>query len=342
MLEIEIVECNIIEGGVEVFARAWQDGVQIGFGDGTVDIERFRVINPPHLIYTDTGTITYETTNEVTGEVTTYKLAENPEEAILQSLEHTISVLKKHDGSRIIPNKRGNTTTTVYGEDGALRDELNATWTAARESATAATSVENDVNSTAGAYIEYVPAAPSSKYRLKRVFLNFDTSSISDTDTIDSATMSLYVESTWDDANDAYSYISVTHNNSASDATFVAADFDDLYNSDGTTPIASGKALMEMCDSGEHMDLTSWSSSYADFSFNSTGLSKIDKTGYSKFGVSIGRDIEDAAPAHAGYTLEGISSYRGKGYTGTASDPKLVVVHSAATAGFTPKAMWFM
>ena len=33
MLEIEIVESNIIDGGVEVFARAWRDGKQIGFGN---------------------------------------------------------------------------------------------------------------------------------------------------------------------------------------------------------------------------------------------------------------------------------------------------------------------
>ena len=56
MLEIEIVKTNLIEGGIEVFARAWRDGNQIGFGaDGSVDVERFKVFNPPILVLDEQG-----------------------------------------------------------------------------------------------------------------------------------------------------------------------------------------------------------------------------------------------------------------------------------------------
>ena len=43
--DIEIVSMNTTKGGVEVFARAWAEKGQIGFGtDGSVEIERFRIL----------------------------------------------------------------------------------------------------------------------------------------------------------------------------------------------------------------------------------------------------------------------------------------------------------
>ena len=50
--DIEVVSMEAIDGGVAVFARAWdKSGQQIGFGkQGTVDIERFLIYNPPILV----------------------------------------------------------------------------------------------------------------------------------------------------------------------------------------------------------------------------------------------------------------------------------------------------
>ena len=46
-VKLEIVDTAKTQGGVEVFARAWRDGQQIGFGkDGTVDIERLGGLIP--------------------------------------------------------------------------------------------------------------------------------------------------------------------------------------------------------------------------------------------------------------------------------------------------------
>src|SRR3990167_7351815 len=60
--DIEVVETKAIEGGVEVFARAWTpDGKQVGFGkDGSVDLERFVFINPPILVVDPLGDILHE------------------------------------------------------------------------------------------------------------------------------------------------------------------------------------------------------------------------------------------------------------------------------------------
>ena len=70
--DIEIVSMKAIVGGVEVFARAWDaKGNQIGFGrDGTVDIERFRIFNPPILVDDPAGTVERTIVNERTLETT--------------------------------------------------------------------------------------------------------------------------------------------------------------------------------------------------------------------------------------------------------------------------------
>ena len=50
-LRIEIQSVAKIDGGVEVFARAWRGATPLGFGeDGSVEIERFRIFNPPVLV----------------------------------------------------------------------------------------------------------------------------------------------------------------------------------------------------------------------------------------------------------------------------------------------------
>src|SRR3989344_4431957 len=119
--EIEIVKMQSIRGGVIVFARAWENGVQIGFGsDGTVDIERFIIHNPPILVDDPNGEIIRTGTNSVTGEITERHLREDKLEALLQSLEHTISVKKEKFGpENIIAGKVGNTTSTFYPEAGS-------------------------------------------------------------------------------------------------------------------------------------------------------------------------------------------------------------------------------
>ena len=60
-LQIKVQSISKIEGGVEVFARAWREGQQLGFGtDGSVEIERFRIFNPPVLVPDPNGEIVRE------------------------------------------------------------------------------------------------------------------------------------------------------------------------------------------------------------------------------------------------------------------------------------------
>src|SRR3990167_1737916 len=48
--EVKAIEING-QHGIELFARAWRGTQQLGFGsDGSVEIERFRIFNPPILV----------------------------------------------------------------------------------------------------------------------------------------------------------------------------------------------------------------------------------------------------------------------------------------------------
>ena len=145
--DIEIVSINKIKNGVEVFVRAWvaqgkttvaykndtkpeildnglingddpniafiiHSGEQIGFGKvGTVDIERFIIINPPILVPDDNGDIIqiWIDENKIKH---TRKLREDTKEAILQIIEQALDVKKeKFDDSKIVKGKIGNTTS---------------------------------------------------------------------------------------------------------------------------------------------------------------------------------------------------------------------------------------
>ena len=94
--DIEIVSMKSIPEGVEVLARAWGENGQIGFGrDGSIDIERFRFINPPVLIDDPNGNIVRTSVDSRTLETIERRLREDPKEALLQSLEHVINVKKQ-------------------------------------------------------------------------------------------------------------------------------------------------------------------------------------------------------------------------------------------------------
>src|SRR3990167_9105794 len=123
--DIEVVDSNPIPGGVEVFARAWnKDGTQIGFGDGTVDLERFRFINPPIMVPDGTKTSKILEDGNI---VRLDNFIEDSEKALLLSLEHTISVVKRSGSDSIIKGKIGNTTTTIYPDPDVEDDSFDGT-----------------------------------------------------------------------------------------------------------------------------------------------------------------------------------------------------------------------
>lgn len=320
-ISIEIVDRKEINGGVEVFARAWKNGKQIGFGkDGTVDIERFRIFNPPILVDDPAGKIVREWGEKRPDGTIAMKrrtLREDPKEALLQVIEHNLAIMKNvHDGSAIIVGKRGNTTSTFYPAagnnspiDGWIRAS-GASWAAAHDATDG--SVVNTTNTTLLLETQH----DGGTFIIARIMTLFDTSSITSTNTITAATWSGYVSETSDNDNDGQDYISLVTATPAANNALSTADFDQF----GSTK-----------QSGD-LDIGSITTGYHTLTLNATGLGNISKTGITKFGVREGHDIENASISSTGTNINSVTMYAADN-SGTTADPKLVVEHELVVTG---------
>lgn len=330
--DIEIIETNVIDGGIEIFARAWKNGVQLGFGkDGTIDVERFRIFNPPVLVPDVNGSISKTITDSVNGDsVATYR--EDPEEAILQSLTHTISEVGK-EGTTIVAGSIGNTTDTFYPDANTETTSVDGTvyfdgYGSSNWSALTGASTGQGAYDSATSAPVYVGGYITPSFWLYRGFFLFDTSSIPDTDTIDSATFSVWPSSKAETQTTLTNKsIRLVSSSPASNTAIATTDFGSV----GSTALATDKTTASIS-----------TGSYTSFSLNSTGLSNISKTGVSKFALRHTADINSEAPQQTNPDkYDGIWVYSAD-QTGTTNDPKLVVVHSAAASTFTPRVSFIM
>lgn len=324
--DYEIVEVQQLENGVALFARVFENGEQIGFGDGTVDIERFIFINPPLLVEDPNGDIVVDDLDKDGNKKGELKYREDPEEAIKQALENTVDVMKtKHDSSKIVEGKRGNTTTTVYADAGdAVIRHANASWSTLRGAA-AGTSV----TTTTPTYVGW--EKEGAVFNGYQPFHMFDTSAIASADTISSATFSIYLNG--DNAVADSQQLSIGNSTQATWNSLGTGDFDQRGGAtEGCTRIN--------CPTGA-------TSGYLDFALNATGLGFIARsgetvpasasaTGKTQLAIRWSSDLDNSTPTNRTYM-----QIRMENTAGTSSDPKLVVEHAAA-ATFTPQAMWFM
>ena len=327
MLESEIVDSNIIEGGIEVFARAWRDGAQLGFGqDGTIDIERFRIFNPPILVQDENGDVvrTYQSTDPETGEVikewtTSYR--EDPEEAIIQSLEHIIAQVGR-DGSNIVPGKIGNTTSTFYPSPsggspvdgfGGRASAGSTNWSDPHDGV--GTFAVDDATSSIYLTLRSQSAPTNAWRQISRSIFGFDTSAIGG-DTISSATLSLRGTSTQIQSSWGISLAIDAVDQPASTDALVTGDFD-FGNFDNAD------------QSDTRISITSWNTGgYNDYPFNATGISNINKSGLSWFAARSDADLDDTPPSWQSNKDDRFLGYFAD-QTGTTNDPKLVVEHAA-------------
>lgn len=313
-VKAEIQSLSEIVGGVEIFARAWKNGKQLGFGkDGSVDLERFAISNPPILVDDPNGDIIQESIHDITKAIKFRKLREDPIEAIRQSLAHTIKLVGK-ENSPIVKGKIGNTTSTFYAHanDGFLYI-YNATYATARGAASA--SNIGTANALTDICFDYYDA--TQFYIMWRDFFNFLTGTTINGDTVNSAILSFFGGSAFSNP-DSRSLV-ITESTQV-DPT--ALSVDDFNNITLNTPT-------ELAD---RMTFASWSTSaYNDLTLNASGLAMINTVsgGYTKFCPRHSGDVDnDPIPAIGGRYNE-IQGYF-TDETGTTKDPKLVVVHTAA------------
>jgi len=306
LTDIEILEIREVDGHVEVFVRASKNGQPIGFGrDGSVEIERIRIKNPPLLVPDPVGTVEIKSIDSVTGKRTVQLFREDPAQALRDVVSDAIRLIGK-SGENIIKGKRGRTTTIIYASstdgvfgvgEGAWDPTHDATSGAAFES----TNIE------AGGY------KSGTVFSFYRGFTPFDTS-ILGSDTIISATVSLYPTLIKFTDNDGDDWVNVVQATVADPASPVAEDFDQIG------------AINNPTEGSTRIDISSSSTgAYLDWLLNATGLTWINGAGITQLGWREGHDALDLPYAGAdGNTRMRFSPSEA---TGTTQDPKLTIEH---------------
>lgn len=323
-LKVEIRSVKAIDNEVEVFARAWKGIQQLGFSqDGSVEWERFRIINPPVLVDDINGDIIREWTDKTTGEIKQRKLREDPSQALKDSLAHTISLIGKTNNN-IVKGKEGRTTLIVYPDanpestsvDGITRREsVNETWSTIRSGAGT-----NALPSNVDGSISIGSSLTTNQFReLRREVVLFDTSALTADATISSAIMSIKANDKTDNLTlgDGFKLV-VVSSTPASNTNLVAADFN-IANW-GSTEFSQ-----RIARSGFTVG------SFSNFTINATGLSNISKTSITKFGIrDAGYDIDNVQPTWVIDTFSQIN-WDAADTAGTTSDPKLVIEYTVPT-----------
>lgn len=318
--DIEVVSIEAIPGGVQVFARAWtKDGRQYGFGtDGSVDIERFRIFNPPIMVPDGTrhmATSTLPGGKEHVFEALGFK--EDPKEALLAVLEEVIALKKEKFGpERIAVGKVGNTTTTFYpARFGEVRrgDSLSESWATLRGGNGNVAAYDSS-----SMYAPFVNAdGATNMYGLHQIPLfPFDTSVIG-TDTISAGTFSIVTQGEWTSNGN----LDVNLSTGVMSSPVGITDYENTIAA-GTTALSSNRTISSF---------TSDDSTYNDFTLNSTGLGAINESGETVLSMRFGIDITaSGTPTWSSYGQSGLQ-HRNSDYAGTTKDPRLVLEHSVAS-----------
>lgn len=326
-ITVEVQSVSKIDGGIQVYARAWKKGQQLGFGaDGSVDIERFRIFNPPIMV--PDGTTHTVTMRGVSHEESNFK--EDPVQAVVQTLMHTISVAGK-TGTAIVPLKIGNTTDTYFPDanvettsfDGSANRDIGnpsaQTWATFR----AATASVLTQDSSASASIVGLQANDVGGAKFiyeERGWLLFDSSALPDTDTISSATLSLWATAKRDDNSAQWGA-------SAKDLEVVSAT---VTSNTGATAADYNITQFGSTEFGVIAYASVTTGAYNDITLNASGIAAVSKTSITKFGTLTGATFDNVDPGTGAVNGFTGNTYAMADTAGTTNDPKLVVVHAAA------------
>src|SRR3989344_2533141 len=223
-----------------------------------------------------------------------------------------------HDTSKFAFVKRALATTDTFypnpnpettSVDGIMARTTDGTWTEVR------TGIGESSSDTLllGSFRLQSAATTNVWSELDRAIFGFDTSSIPDTDTIDSATVSFYGSSRTDNFSQS---IVLDRRVPTSPTAITTGD----YNLSGWNVVEQATGRITIAS----LSITG----YNDFTLNATGLSNISKTGVSWYGLRLSADFDNSEPTWAASLNANINVYFAD-QTGTDKDPKLVVVHTA-------------
>jgi len=319
---LDVEDVTQIDGGVQVFLRAFQEGQPVGFGkDGTVEFERFRIFNPPVLVPDPNGEIQIEYTDEETGKPAIRAFRYDPAEAVTQVLAHVVSIVGK-EGDLIIQGKHGNTTDIYFPilDGQTYRDSLSMGYSSARNNA--GTGYENQPTSDRRFVGQRWDSSSATTF--VRSIYGFDTSALG-SDTVSLAVFSIYGSGYTTPACGTYSGgVTLDYTEPASPSTLANTD----YN------IAEWAGIAQSDDT---FNSGSWSTSgYNDFTLNAAGLANINGSGNTWLGA---RDSAEMANSDQSSNVGscGNNEFGPRGYfsgqTGTSQDPILTITHDSGGGG---------
>ena len=209
--------------------------------------------------------------------------------------------------------------TTVDGT--LVRHIASATWSDVRDG-----DGTISLSSNATASFIYLETGSNQYKEIDRSVFVFDTSSIPDTNTIDSATFSVYI--TGKNTTLTGQSVRLVASTLASDSSLANSDYEGTNGN--TTAYASDIALSGIS-----------TSAYLDFAMNSTGKAAVNKTGNTRLGLRLASDADNAAPGTSAGTVAAEIAGRYSDNTGTSEDPKLVVTHTTPAAVPAPGVIFF-
>jgi hypothetical protein len=201
------------------------------------------------------------------------------------------------------------TDTTYSGAGDGEVYNSSGSWSSVHDAVTGVSA------SYTGAYVYTEVDYEAGSYKMYRVFLPFDTSTLSDEADVTAASLNVYIISKIDQIGN---YITVVQTFQASNTVLVEDDFDQCGDAiDNPT---------EGVDVGQRKDIGSISTSaYLTFTLNSTGVSWVSKTGYTKLGIRDEEDTTDGGnPTHENSNVSISSSEE----TGISQDPYLSITYT--------------
>ena len=235
----------------------------------------------------------------------------------------------KHDGTRIVNGKIGNTTDTFYPAagsnspiDGALVRANNESWSSHRNAASANIGAypTEAVAYLGGGITKSGDGVNWGGNGWSRAIILFNTAPLASS-TLNSATFSGYSKH-----NDvSYTCVNTITGQSTSLVASNPASNSSLADSDWTIGVEIGTTKM----SDTSVTSSTWcgGSQYRDFALNSSGMSNLNASGISKFAMLVESDRANSEPSASAGQATSFPGYFAD-QTGTTNDPKLIVEHT--------------
>jgi len=198
-------------------------------------------------------------------------------------------------------------STSVDGR--VINDQSSSTWDNVHDAVTGSAADDTLGNGNSAVRSRSI----GTRFLVYRFFALFDTSSLTDSDTIDAGTkFQMYIETVGNTDNDGTDYLNVYTTTPASNTALVVEDYDQIDTTQQATSVDFGVLS---------------ATAYNDLTLNATGRGNVSTTGITKFGLREGHDAEDDPIA-----TDTTNEFNGQDADGS-NAPILSVEHSAAVTG---------